>query len=796
MKVARATAVRVSGIFLFGTFTCCCLAWLALLSSTSCGPRGEGAGDGGPRWVRVDWLPLTERPSGDEIPVAQFGARDFDAAWRVEPGVGQVMLALTEDEEALSELLLEGAGARLASLPLDLVAADLHRATLLLDVPPGEKEMIRLAFLTGPRVRAYSELLTVEGGSGQERAELDLAQVRPLEGRFDSIVLETAGNAAACEVRSLQFTRTSLLQFLPTPHDGAGLVSVGDDGRLGVALDGEHPVEFELEAPAGAAFQMSYRVGPGASYGDAVLVLEGDGFAQERLPLGVAASEEWRVFRRTLTEALSGPVRVSLEGGGSTDGDVIALVADAGALVGRGETPPSTVLLITSDTHRGELIGMTSGGLVRTPALDALGARGLVFLDAAATSNATNPSHVALMTGMHPRDTHVVTNRDPLGQRAQTLAEYFASAGYRTAAAFSAFHLGDETSGLAQGFDRYDGPAAPTGGNFDAFAGAASATRDGSETVARALANLEDAEGAPLFFWVHVFDAHAPYKPKGAFDGRYLGRQKGADITGPGLPVPPEKVPRFLQGVTDPEVPWAQYRALVDYVDHLLTPLLQTPRVAAGIIAFTSDHGESFGEHGVWWNHAGVYPATTQVPLILAWPGSEARTIDVPVRQADLGKTILRLAGLEAPDFGGRDLRLALEPEPRTSPRFTLGYHARSASIDDGRWCLVLHLQEESNDEGTRTWRPGEVELFDRLTDPTCERDLVESRIETARSLRARLLQCLASGDVEGYRAEYRVKAGIDSVLAELGYSGGAELTGKWYDPDRGDAFLERFGDD
>lgn len=720
---------------------------------------------------------------------------DFDSAWRVEEGVGKVTLQLEVREAEAPALMLNGEGARLAALPVALTAATLHRATLVIDVPAGEKEVFRLAFRTGVRTRAYSDIQTVDGRDGLEEIEIDLEQVRPLEGGFDSIVCETIGNAATCGIVSLRFSRTSLLQFLPTPHDGPGLVSVGDDGRRGVALDADHPVALELDAPAGAEFQLSYRVGTEASFGDAVLVLEGGGFAGERLPLGVAEGMEWHVFRRTLSEAAAGQVRVSLEGSTAIGGEVIALVADAGALVRRGESLPATVLLITSDTHRGELLGVTSAGLVRTPALDALAARGLVFLDASATCNATNPSHIALMTGLHPRDTHVVTNRDPLGLRAHTLAEHFGAAGYRTAATFSAFHLGNDTSGLGQGFDRYDGPGAPTGNDFDAFKGAASAIRDGRETVARALANLDDAEGAPVFLWVHLFDAHAPYLPEGDFERRYQRSVTDVGAAGPGLPVPPNKVPRFLKGVTDPDVPWAKYRALVDYVDHVLTPLLQRPRVAAGITAFTSDHGESFGEHGIWWNHAGVYPATTHVPLVLAWPGAEASVVDVPVRQADLGMTLLLLAGLDPAKFQGRDLRHALEPKPQTSPRFTLGYHGRLASIDDGRWFLVLHLLEESSDDGKFTWQPGEVEIFDKLVDPRCERNLVESRLDQARALRKRLLDWLSAGDVEGFRAEYHVKAAIDSVLAELGYAGGAELTGEWYDPDRGDSFLERFGE-
>ena len=749
----------------------------------------------GAQWIRATWSPTAERSAPTERAVAHLDASNFTSAWRVEEEVGRVELALDMTPSEPTALRLTGTGARLASMPVALQASDLHRAVVLLDVPDGEKEYFRMSFHTGERTRAYTEPTLVAGGPGTERLELDLAQVRPLEGELDRIDCGTLGTSTGCEILSLAFSKLPQLHYLPTPHDGAKLVSVGDDSRLGVALDGSHPVSMELTAPAGAAFQLSYRVGPREVLGDAFLVLDGLGTEAQRLPLA-ADGYGWRVFRQTLNEPLAAPVRVSLEcGAGANPEEALTLVADAGARVGTPAPSPSTVLLITSDPHRGELLGVTSDGLVRTPALDALAARGVVFEDASSTSNATNPSHVALMTGLHPRDTHVVTNRDPVSRSAHTLAEHFAAAGWRTAAAFSAFHLGDDTSGLGQGFDRYDGPGAPTGMQFNAFAGAASAVRGGEATVARALEQAESSNGVPLFLWVHVFDAHAPYLPQGAFNGRYRPADSNPRAEGPGLAVPARRVPMFLRGVREPLEPWRQYRALVDYVDDLLTPLLTLPRVAGGITAFTSDHGESFGEHGIWWNHAGVYPATTHVPLVLAWPGAEPRHVETPVNQSDLGRTLLNLAGINTPDFAGRDLSWAMEEAPLEEPRFTLGYFARSASVDDGRWFLVLHLLSEENDEGTHTWQPGEVELFDRRADPQCLNNVVDADLDRARRMRARLIQWLGSGDPEGLKGEYHVKAAIDKALSELGYAGGSAEGGAWYDPERGDLFIERYGE-
>ncbi len=76
-----------------------------------------------------------------------------------------------------------------------------------------------------------------------------------------------------------------------------------------------------------------------------------------------------------------------------------------------------------------------------------------------------------------------------------------------------------------------------------------------------------------------------------------------------------------LPGLRDPEWVRAQYRGEVSYLDGELGRLLESPRFAQGIIAVTGDHGESLGEHAIWWDHKGLYPNCLRVPLILAWPG-------------------------------------------------------------------------------------------------------------------------------------------------------------------------------
>ena len=72
----------------------------------------------------------------------------------------------------------------------------------------------------------------------------------------------------------------------------------------------------------------------------------------------------------------------------------------------------------------------------------------------------TNPSHISLMTRLHPRDTGIVDNRKRMGRRTgKTIAEAYASAGYRTFATTSAFHLQDVHSGLRRDSIGMEGPS-------------------------------------------------------------------------------------------------------------------------------------------------------------------------------------------------------------------------------------------------------------------------------------------------------------------------------------------------
>jgi len=274
------------------------------------------------------------------------------------------------------------------------------------------------------------------------------------------------------------------------------------------------------------------------------------------------------------------------------------------------------VLLVTIDTLRADRVGVDGGPPGLTPALDALGRAGVVFLDATAHAPLTLPSHASILTGRYPISHGVHDNGGfALAESMPTLAASLHAAGYHTAAFVSSYVLRRAT-GLARGFDVYD----------DRFEGIGRAhltttmlERKAAETAREAAAWMKKAPH-PFFMWVHFYDPHAPYDAPPAFAARFVGRPYDAEV------------------------------AAADFGVSMLVDAIAPDRRAATLVVVTGDHGESLGEHGESEHGILLYDATLHVPLIVKGPGVGAGVrVERQVRHVDLLPTIGELTGISAP---------------------------------------------------------------------------------------------------------------------------------------------------
>lgn len=245
-------------------------------------------------------------------------------------------------------------------------------------------------------------------------------------------------------------------------------------------------------------------------------------------------------------------------------------------------------------------------------------------------------------------------------------------------------------------------------------------------------------QDSEFFLYVQYWDPHGPYNRTDAERARF-------DDTVP-HPVPSRE--RLSTHTTwdqwrsaarmgiDDEAALADlvagYDAEIAYVDHHVGRLLDALR-AAGIydetlIILTADHGEEFGEHGLYREHWSTYDGTQRVPLVIKPPAREpispgAR--DQLVTNVDIAPTIADYLGVDRPSaWDGTSLRRVVESAETGGRDWIVldhGLYTAQRAVRTPDWKLI------------RTYHPGmwdetlpERQLFDMDDDPWEQTDVIE----------------------------------------------------------------------
>ncbi|MBI5508539.1 MAG: sulfatase [Deltaproteobacteria bacterium] len=382
--------------------------------------------------------------------------------------------------------------------------------------------------------------------------------------------------------------------------------------------------------------------------------------------------------------------------------------------------PAKSVILITVDTLRADVLGI-AGGAAHTPTIDALAKRGWTFDHCYANSMLTNPSHASIMTSLYPRDHGVYDNESGIADGARTLATAMQRQGRRTIAVVNFAHLNPEVANLGQGFDR--------------FIKALKEERRAPETSRAALAAIDELDaGEEFFLWIHYPDPHAPYDPP----DDHRPRKSTATRPTP-MSVAASLAPGFQKNnawfkkafttykhVGDLE---ARYVAEVEATDAglevLLAGLSERRRRDRTTVVLTSDHGESFGEHRLYFNHGGLYDKSVHVPLIVAVPGATPLRLSGQVESVDIAPTLLALIGAPRwePMRGRSLVELARGLE---SPReFVYSEHmlGQQVAVRGHDGALILHRKNSAQFPGYR-FVSGKREVYNLAADPEETEDL------------------------------------------------------------------------
>jgi arylsulfatase A-like enzyme len=711
-----------------------------------------------------------------EIPdEAHINLPNKETSWQIEgcvPFVREIPTAHQTQDSSITErvIALPGKESKSIRVPGRFLGTTFNVVALRVSV--FAEETIFVQFLQNGKPVIGSSAVTVRGSRDPQVLLFDLPESRLNVTPFDELLVRVDGHGGIIAFHNIDLLARPISAWLPNPDEERDLIAVGGDLRRGVGFSSYRGLKGEFEAPESGGF-LSFSLGvpaklrypSGSQLRPSVSVeleSESGGKIERRFTLRETSTKpRWQNVRIPLGNFSKERVRINYRVEATRDLEALCAVADVRVHVPSANAP--SILLITSDTHRADHLGAANGGVdILTPNLDALAQRGVFFENCFTATNVTNPSHIALMTAVHPRDTAILNNYRPLVEDANTLAEQFREAGYATIAVTSANHLGHEGSGLGQGFDRMYRPSTPQV--------SAKQSLDVLEYY------LADYANTPVFVWVHLFDAHTPYNPPKPFDKLYY--PEGVDpysVNPSGAEIPEGVNEQFFPGLQDMEFPATQYRGEITYLDDQLRRAFDIPRFKEGIIAFTADHGECIGHHGIFYDHASLYPSSIHVPLILTYPGCpEAVRVDGPVEQTNVGRTLLELAGLDASSFPGESLLSSMEDQELAAPtpRFSVSAHGFSAALNFGRWHLILHLKQHGKREGVGApLEIGTTELYDMSVDPYCNNDVLEDNFEVAKELRAQLTNWLVNADPRGLGGQQTKDAKTISQLADLGYT-------------------------
>ena len=326
---------------------------------------------------------------------------------------------------------------------------------------------------------------------------------------------------------------------------------------------------------------------------------------------------------------------------------------------------------------------------LRASALDApdlpfftrLANESICFRRAYATECWTLPTHLSLFTGLLPSAHGAHFQSMAYRGTAPTIAELLAAAGYQTEVVTRNSIFDGSLPGVTRGFQKNTRILSPRAGlNPLSFILAASKPRFRRQILStgffhprqrESLAFLQTFAHATVpadrealthvlqrlasarrrqertFVFANLYDVHAPYSPSAESIFRLpWWSPRGLDDLAR-LPVVMPKLgghrylrAGFRMSARSRRMLRNRYRDAVRLMDAKLAAFYDAARAAGllddTLLIVTSDHGEAFGEHGLYLHDASVYNTHLHVPLFVHHPARAAEPVDDVVSTRDL----------------------------------------------------------------------------------------------------------------------------------------------------------------
>ena len=413
-------------------------------------------------------------------------------------------------------------------------------------------------------------------------------------------------------------------------------------------------------------------------------------------------------------------------------------------LVMTGEAKPRPdVLFIAIDDMNDWISLLDPEAPIKTPNLERLAARGMLFTRAYCISPACNPSRSALLTGLRPSTSGVYANnsdwRKALPKR-RTIMQQFRAAGYSVRGAGKIFHHKAEGFHDEDSFDDFQMMAPQNMPPKKLNQGPEYGSRntdwgvwppDERKTIDFRTADYcikalqSPVKDKPLFLACGIFKPHSPFfAPRRYFvDARKIGlpprRADDWNDLPRGAQMLMGRTKWFWTGMTklDRRLPGSferfvqAYAACCSFADaqlgRVLDALDASPRRDRTIVVLWSDHGFHLGEKDHIEKFA-LWEKSNHVPFIVVAPGVTGEGVRC-VRPVDLSviyPTLLELCGLPEEKCDGRSaVPLLRDADSEWKHPAVMTYGRGNHAVRSERWRYIRYAD-------------GSEELYDHEVDP------------------------------------------------------------------------------
>lgn len=358
------------------------------------------------------------------------------------------------------------------------------------------------------------------------------------------------------------------------------------------------------------------------------------------------------------------------------------------------------IVFICSDQHSYKYTGYAGHHLIKTPNLDRIASQGIVYSDAYSGNPVCVPGRTSMMTGMFASDCNSFCNSTVWDGSHPVWGTYLKKEGYYC----QAIGKMDLNNNFDTGFNDFS-PLPdrqnhaditslfrrPVGYRVNERSGVdgnsrkgrhmdAAKTQQGLKFLQEEASNIKK----PWALYLGLTEPHPKFEalekyynlypeesvvlpaiPPGYLEELHLVFQELRNFKQISTPIPEDRIRRARSAY------YGMITELDEYIGKIWDELERTGELKNTLFIYTSDHGESLGEHGLWYKN-NLYDVAARVPLLMAGAGLPKNIkIDTPVSHIDVVATILELAGSDAfNNLRGHSLLPVLQGKSGSHPGF------------------------------------------------------------------------------------------------------------------------------